>query len=414
MAQTQENARTAGERLAARRAAKAARKAAKHTPAAPDGVPDEVTRGVLEASSWLDRNQKPFWGAFAVLAIVGIIAASSLMSVEKRNRDAGKLLSDALRTMLSPVGEPPPDDDGFLTYYGSTADRAEKALTQYREATERYPGTPAAKFARLGQAAALLDLGKAAEAQRTYAAIAADAEAPLVLRQQGTEGLGFALEAQEKYAEAGERFGKLATLGDGSMSDPARYHQARMLVAQDKPQEAIALLQELLKSAGERQETGEKLRYANEVSDAEVLLAELGEKPDQPVVAPAAAAPGEKPSGAELQKIVESLRKQMEEKGTGSVPVPVPVEPQPVTPAAVVPAKTPGSETEAPAPAAKAAKAAPAAPKTAQPAAPVEPAKPAAPAPQPEAATPEPPAPAAQPGATRPEPAGPTSGESTP
>ena len=108
MAETQENTRTAGQRLAERRAAKAAKKAVKHTPAAPQGELDEVTRSVVEAGSWLDENQKPFWIGFAAIAIVGTVVGSFMLAGDKRNRDAGEVLEAAQRTAMSPIGEPPP------------------------------------------------------------------------------------------------------------------------------------------------------------------------------------------------------------------------------------------------------------------------------------------------------------------
>lgn len=402
MSQTQEQGQTPGERLAARREAKSARKAAKFTPAAPENEPDEVTQGVVEASHWLDRHQKSFWTGFAVLSVVGVVAASSLMSVDKRNRDAGKELSVALRTALSPLGEPPPDADGFLTYYANAADRAEKSLAQYRSTIEQFPGSTAAKFARLGEANALLTLGKADEAQKAFAEIAADAEVPAVLTQQATEGLGFALEKLEKHAEAAAQFVALGKLDGGAHAAPAAYHQARMLVAQDKPKDAIAILETALAAERDRDEAAAPARYPSIAGDIEVLLTELGAAPEasaKPAAAPtplgglagAPGAAGAKPSSKELQEIVDSLRKQMAEQGASPASAPSPAKDVEGAAKVVAPAEAAkAAEPVKPVEAAKAAKPALAKRDAPAPEAAAKPAAAATPKPAPKPAAPKP------------------------
>lgn len=262
---------SAANRHAARRAAKAAAKAAKRGTAA--AVPDEVQHTVLQAAEAYEKNSKLLWGgAVLVVAIaVGLYFASGYM--EQQDHAAADALRegiDAARAQIVKDGEEPIDEDAET--FPSAEARGKKAAEAFASAAKKHDGKLAGRWAQLGQASALAQLGKHAEAEKIFAKLTSDADPFIAAR--ATEGVAFALEAQAKPAEAAARFEALAKLDNGAYKPLADYHRARMLIAQDKQRDAAGVLEALLKAERGKPE-GTPKRFANVVDDSETLLTEL-------------------------------------------------------------------------------------------------------------------------------------------
>lgn len=315
---------TAASRLAARRAAKAATKASKRGTA--PLVPSKVTKSVGAAKAWVDANQR------TMLLVLGLVVlgagATYLVSTQygKRDHEAADLLGTGLTTANAPIikaGDEPTTGDAPEESYPTAQARAEKARDAFGAVVSRFPDSKAATWARLGQANALSELGKHAEAEKLYAALADQQGIDSFVRFRALEGLGFALEAEQKYDAASKRFAQIGEVDNGAFKPVADYQQARMLIALGNKQKAADMLQALVK--GERAKpAGEGgTRFESIVSESETLLTELAVelnapklRPETPAGSPGMGAPApSSPHGqgtALTKEIVDALRKQLE------------------------------------------------------------------------------------------------------
>jgi tetratricopeptide (TPR) repeat protein len=184
-------------------------------------------------------------------------------------------------------------------------EREEKALSQFREVSKQFPGTPAAAYAQLGEANAQLRLGNFAEASSTFEKLRNAKDQDELIQFRVLEGAGYALEGQKKYAEARERFEALSKLNNGAYRILGDYHRARTLVAEGKRDEAKKLLEELTKAEADKpvdeSDPGSAERYESTLGAAQTLLIELG------------GTPPERSAGASgiSQQVLDSLRKQL-------------------------------------------------------------------------------------------------------
>ncbi len=314
---------SAASRLAARRAAKAAAKAAKRGTA--PIMPSQISKGVRAAQSWYTSHQRALWLGVGA-CVLGVIAAFVIASqLDRSAHKATELLDGALATTTAPVIAPGSEPEGPAPEesYASADARARKARAEFSNVVKRYPSTPAALWSSLGEADALLELHKPADAQKLYAGLVAHKGLDPFLEWRALEGLGFALEAQGKYADAQQRFERIAGLQHGAYKAVSDYHVARMEIAQGQKQKAADRLQAMVKAERARP-PGEGVRFEDIVTDAETLLAELSVELDAPklrVDLPAAVGAGsastEQGPGASAQKpvltkqIVDALRKQL-------------------------------------------------------------------------------------------------------
>ncbi|MDD9944637.1 MAG: tetratricopeptide repeat protein [Myxococcales bacterium] len=271
--------RSAGARLAAKRAAKAARKAAKR--GTDNLIEDEVAETVERANSWLDDHQRLIWGSVAVIGVVGIIAVSLTMHSDKVSRDGATLLWDGVEASLAPIsadGAASSDDDAMT--YGSIESRAQAALKPFRETQHGFPGTDAARWARLGEANALMEQGKPQQALKAYDEVAAAASG--YLKFAGLEGAAFALEAEEKLPEAIKRYERAGSVAGGAYKPVAEYQTSRLLALSGKQDEAVKRLQAMLEAEREKATSEEEHRPVFEQlkRDADTLLRELGVTPE--------------------------------------------------------------------------------------------------------------------------------------
>jgi tetratricopeptide (TPR) repeat protein len=290
---------TAGARLAAKRAAKAAKKASQRGTATPL---QEVQKSVLVVNAWIDEHGRKVWLALGGVAVVCAAWLGFSAYQDRRDRDAGEILHTAISTsagIIVPADETQPEDPIFPVF-SSVKERDDKALAQFRDVQKKFPNSRAAGYAALGEANALLGLGKFPEAAALFSKLLDGAGDDSFLRFRGLEGAGYALEGQQKYADAGKRFAELSKLENGEYRTLGDYHQARMLVLQDQRAEARKLLEALSKAAADKpEEQGE--RFESVAQSAQTLLSELGGQP------------AEKAAGKSgiSQHVLDALRKQL-------------------------------------------------------------------------------------------------------
>jgi hypothetical protein len=317
---------SAAARLAARRAAKAAAKASKRGTA--PILPTQVGRGVQSARTWYEQHQRTLLLSIVggALAVVGWFAIAS--QLDKQAHEAAELLGGALTTAAAPIvppGSEPPTGPAPEESYPTAQARAEKARAEFANVSKRFATTTEALWATVGEANALLELGKPAEAEKRFASVAAQKDLEPFLASRALEGLGFALEAQQKFADASQRFAQIGALQHGAYKVISDYHQARMNIALGQKQKAADALQALVKAERARP-PGEGVHFDAIVGDAETLLTELSVELNAPKLradipsgggAPASPHGGGPAAGqgaALTQEIIDSLRKQL---GTG-------------------------------------------------------------------------------------------------
>ena len=301
---------TAGSRLAAKRAAKAATKAASRGTTNPA---EEVAKSVRDVNTWIEAHGRKVWIALGAGVAVAVAALGIASLQSGKSREAGALLRTAVTTTQGIIVAPeetPPEDPLFPTFT-QAKERDEKALSQFRDVEKQYPSSTAAGYAALGEANTLLRLGKNAEASAVFEKLKSSSDEQIsnddFLRFRALEGAGYALEGQQKYAEAAERFEALSKLKNGAYRKVGDYHRARMLVLQGKRDEAKQLLEALDKAAADKPaEVGEEPAadsFEFATTAAQTLLTELGGQPKQ-------AAGG----GGISQSVLDSLRRQLGSK----------------------------------------------------------------------------------------------------
>jgi tetratricopeptide (TPR) repeat protein len=293
---------SAGSRLSAKRAAKAAKKAASRGTTNPV---EEVAKTVRVVNAWIDDHGKKVWYGLAGVAVLVVIGLAVNVYRDSRDRDAGEILRGAISTsagVIVPPDETPPEDPLFPTF-SSVKERDEKALAQFRDVQKKFPSSRAARYALLGEANALIELGKPVEAAAAFNKLLQDDEAgdDNYLRFRGLEGAGYALEGQQKYEDARKRFAELSKLRSGAYRTLGDYHQARMLVLEGKRAEARTLLEAASKAAADK--PAEQEEHFESVAEASsTLLSELGGTP--------AEKPGGKGTGIS-QNVMDALRRQL-------------------------------------------------------------------------------------------------------
>ena len=211
--------------------------------------PDTFQAAGLEAQNWLAQHQKSVVAVAGVLLLGGLIAAVVHWTGERSNARAAKELGAALAVLDRPVvasdAELQPTD-GSLPPFKSQQEQDEalvKSLTEFRE---RNAGTLSAATAALALGKAQYRLGQHDAALAAYGDFLKQAPQNDPLRVSALEGQGYAYEALGKPAEAAQSFQEMAKLDAGGyLAGMGQYHQARMLILQDKKDEAAKLLAEL-------------------------------------------------------------------------------------------------------------------------------------------------------------------------
>lgn len=298
---------TAGTRLAAKRAARSAQKAASR---GNTNAVEDATRQVAHAAAWLNQHGTKLWLGVGAVALIGVAWIGLAYYLNTKDNEAGNLLRSAVTITQGIVvaGDDTPPEDVLVPTFTSAKERATKALASYRDVAKRFGDSTAGRYARLGVANSLYELGKPAEASTEYTKLLEVAGSDVLLRARAIEGSGYALEAQQKLPDALKRFEELSKLGNGTYRVLGDYHRARLLVAQNKPAEAKALLEGMSKALAANTNEDERNGFESASESAEVLLQELGGKPTEK---PRVNLMNPGGGGGLSQDVLDALRKQL-------------------------------------------------------------------------------------------------------
>jgi len=274
----------AAARLAAARAAKAARKAAKRgkelqqEKAPIDAVAESrVAQQAAAAGSWASENRPIVLGIVAAIVIAFAGGIGWYYYQQGQTEAAGQALADAIEISTAPIRaeDEIPDEEDEGPSFTSAEARAEAALEAYQAVVDDHGGTDAAIWAQLGRGEALLDLGRYDEAREAFESAIQSGGSDSAVVWRALEGKGFTYEAEESWDEALGVYRELSRVDDGRFDPVAKYHIARMYIAQGETDSATETLSTLVESLREAADDEEQQEFAYVLAQAEVRLREL-------------------------------------------------------------------------------------------------------------------------------------------
>ncbi len=185
---------------------------------------DEISEGFLRARDWAKSHLEAVLIGAMVVAALAFGTHFFIQGQRQKALEASKLLGEAQRLFQQAQTLGPSD----------AAQGFNQAYAKYQAVVSSYEGTAQAQAARLGQANALLAQGKAAEAEREYAALdsrkADDAVGALAAL-----GRARSLEAQGKPAEAVQAYEQAqGAYPDGPAAAEAQKALARLKGSEKK------------------------------------------------------------------------------------------------------------------------------------------------------------------------------------
>jgi tetratricopeptide (TPR) repeat protein len=249
-------------------------------------APDAFQLYGAEASDWLMKRRDIIGTAVAVLIVGGLIAALvnyfSNRSEEKASKQLGQSLQVLDRPVIAtsenlqaPPGEEPP--------FKSDKEKDEAIVKSLSDFRAEHKGTEAAATAALPLGKAQYRLGDFDGALSSFGEFikAADKKEPLMA--SAYEGQGYAHEAKGQLDQALASFQEMAKVESGEfLQGMGQYHQARILVAQGKKDEAAQILADLKASQA-------NTAAGRQATERLAVLAAQGVKVPEPKTAPAPA-----------------------------------------------------------------------------------------------------------------------------
>jgi hypothetical protein len=237
----------AAEKRRARRDREQAAAAPRRNLDASEMMDDALARSTHAAAGFLRRHfNKVQWGIMAGLVVwIGweVYSWRHARQAEKATDALFKALSaETARVGADPDAAAAAEGDARRSF--ATDDERLKAAQKEYVLASSAAGPASAILADLGAAGIAYDLAQYKEAEAGYEkvkqhpAFGTDND----IRGRTLEGLGMALEAQKKEDAALKAFRELASMDAANFSALGSYHQARLLKAQGKNEDAIKLL----------------------------------------------------------------------------------------------------------------------------------------------------------------------------
>jgi len=219
-------------------------------------IDDALTRGTASSIKWLQRH----WSTVQWFVAAGIVGGAGFLfytyRVTSHAEDASAVVVRGAYSEQALVFTPDQDkrtDDQKKNdprqIFASRAKRDEMALADYRKAFVAYPDIGPGILGRLGEAGVLLDQGEYDAAIKAYDEVlgTALAAADVDVKARALEGKGFGQEGKKDLAGATKTFEAMGKLSGAAYRFTARYHRARILLAEGKRDEAKTLLSETRK-----------------------------------------------------------------------------------------------------------------------------------------------------------------------
>lgn len=209
--------------------------------------PDAFQKVGSDARDWLMQRQKMLGIAAGVL-VVGAVGVAIGSEVSKRGEEkASQALGQALTVLDRPVtGAEPAQPGSTETPFGSMKERDEALVKSLNDFRKEHGGTRASATAALALGKAEFRLGNNDAALAAFGDFLKTAPANDPLRVGALEGQGYAFEAKGDYAQAITSFEEMEKADAGEyLAGMGQYHKARMLILQDKKDDAAQVLSKI-------------------------------------------------------------------------------------------------------------------------------------------------------------------------
>ena len=251
-------------------------------------APDAFQLYGAEASDWLMKRSQYIGAAVAVLIVGGLAAAMVQYFNNRGEEKASKQLGQALQVLDRPVIastenlQAPPGEEPPFKSDKEKDEAIVKSLNDFRAANK---GTDAAVTATLPLGKAQFRLGDFDAAAASFGEFTRQADKKDPLMASAYEGLGYAHEAKGQLDQALAAFQEMSKAESGEfLQGMGQYHQARILVAQGKKDEAAQILADLKASQA-------NTAAGRQATERLAVLAAQGVKVPEPKTAPPAPTP---------------------------------------------------------------------------------------------------------------------------
>lgn len=230
--------------------------------------PDEFISKSAEIGEMLSAHKRKILIGIGIVVAALIVASAIYVYKEEKALQSSEGMVGALEILGRPVetvqlfsgSSEGPDEESF----GSMHEKDEATQKAFHSAIEKASTSSVKNMAILGEAQALLGLGRHEDAAEAYQRFIDSPEGTETFLFLAYEGLGLALEGQGKLDEAMKQFQALQSVAGGRYEPLSLYHQARLLESQQKKDEAKSMYASLAKRINEAPKMTPMLGYLQE------------------------------------------------------------------------------------------------------------------------------------------------------
>ena len=141
---------------------------------------DRFSRVTIDAAErtahWSVEHKNKLIAAIAIVLVVAVAAAGSWYYLNQQDQKASLDMSQAVRTLDTPVRPPNMPAQPDAPSFASSSERATAAHKQFQAIVDKYPHTRSAKFARYFLGLTSADLGDNASAERELQKVISSAD----------------------------------------------------------------------------------------------------------------------------------------------------------------------------------------------------------------------------------------------
>jgi tetratricopeptide (TPR) repeat protein len=211
--------------------------------------PDAFQRIGVEAQEWMKQRQRVVMFGVGGILLLGAGAALASYVSDRGENQAERELGAALKVLDRPVVEKPAPDaqpDPKNPPFTSQNEKDEAVIKSLSEFRSTRKGTQAAVTAALPLAQASYRLGKHDEALAAFDEYLKNAKKDQPLYASALEGKGYVFEAKGQLDQAFTAFDQMARENQTEfLAGMGLYHRARILILQNKKEEAAKALSEI-------------------------------------------------------------------------------------------------------------------------------------------------------------------------
>jgi len=170
----------------------------------------------MQAMNLFASKRREVTTALAVVAVIGVGAASYWAWHSHEQDKAHALLADAMVVQEARVGPPAAPGVAAALTFPTERERAQAAIAKFRVAADAYPTTDAGLFSRYQEASLQLTIGNPADAVKAYQAVV-DRAGDGLYGQMSRLGLAEAYARGGQFEQAITAYKELAQRKDGQL-----------------------------------------------------------------------------------------------------------------------------------------------------------------------------------------------------